>query len=34
MFTGSDYYVIGLKDHQEQMHSDLPATTRLGDITR
>jgi FtsP/CotA-like multicopper oxidase with cupredoxin domain len=23
-FPGSDYYVIGLKDHTEQMHSDLP----------
>jgi FtsP/CotA-like multicopper oxidase with cupredoxin domain len=25
-FTGSDYYEIGLMDHQEQMHSNLPGT--------
>ena len=23
-FSGSDYYVIGLSNHQEQMHTDLP----------
>ena len=29
-YPGSDYYEIGLKDYNQQMHSDLPATgTRL-----
>jgi len=27
--TNSDYYVLGLKDHTEQMHTDLPATTKI-----
>ncbi len=26
LFTGADYYEIGLSDHNEQMHSDLPGT--------
>ncbi|MBE3123785.1 MAG: IPT/TIG domain-containing protein, partial [Planctomycetes bacterium] len=28
-FPGSDYYQIGLVNYTEQMHSDLPATTKL-----
>ena len=28
-YSGSDYYVIGLKDYTEKMHSDLPKATRL-----
>jgi FtsP/CotA-like multicopper oxidase with cupredoxin domain len=27
LFAGSDYYEIGLVDHRERMHSDLPLTT-------
>ena len=30
LFPGSDYYEIGLKDHSEQMNSDLPATQIQG----
>ncbi len=26
LFTGEDYYEIGLSDHHEKMHSDLPGT--------
>jgi FtsP/CotA-like multicopper oxidase with cupredoxin domain len=26
-FSGSDYYVIGLKDYRQRLHSDLPSTT-------
>jgi FtsP/CotA-like multicopper oxidase with cupredoxin domain len=29
-YVGSDYYVIGLQDYNEQMHSDLPATRLRG----
>ncbi|BCS53119.1 choice-of-anchor D domain-containing protein [Geobacter sp. SVR] len=29
-YSGSDYYEIGLKDHTEQMNSDLPSTTIRG----
>ena len=29
-YLGSDYYVIGLRDYNEQMHSDLPATKLRG----
>ncbi len=28
-YRGSDYYVIGLSDYTERMHSDLPKATRL-----
>lgn len=28
-FPGSDYYVIGLKDYTQKMHSDLPKATKL-----
>jgi hypothetical protein len=28
-FQGSDYYAIGLIDHTEKMHTDLPATTKV-----
>jgi FtsP/CotA-like multicopper oxidase with cupredoxin domain len=36
-FPGSDYYVIGLKDHREKMHSDISGTTDAygtGTLTR
>jgi FtsP/CotA-like multicopper oxidase with cupredoxin domain len=29
-FPGSDYYEIGLKDYERQMHTDLPGTTLRG----
>ncbi len=29
-FPGSDYYVIGLQEYTQQMHSDLPPTTLRG----
>lgn len=28
-FPGSDYYVLGLKDYTQKMHSDLPKATKL-----
>ncbi len=28
-FAGSDYYVIGLKEYSEKMHTDLPKPTKL-----
>lgn len=28
-YAGSDYYVIGLRDYTQQLHSDLPKATKL-----
>ena len=28
-YTGSDYYVIGLRDYTQKMHTDLPKATKL-----
>ncbi|MDA8083866.1 MAG: multicopper oxidase domain-containing protein [Nitrospiraceae bacterium] len=28
-YSGSDYYVIGLRDYTQQMHTDLPKATKL-----